>query len=299
MPNLRDFQTVVLAGGGNRCWWQAGLLSVWMNQGHIQPKRLVGVSAGAGLAAALLSESLDEAKRACSALYQAHASVWLGQPKAMFAHEFIYPQWVADFMNDAAIHRLHSNPTQLSVGVARLPNWLPNVIGCGLAMLAYLVDKHATRPSAAPNPHPSLPPRLGFRMDLIDTTFACQTHAAAQGDFVRNLLVCSAAAVPFIRARPLLGSLAIDGGFADNAPRPPIAAHEPQLVLLTRHYPMAPLYFQHQGRWYLQPSTRIPVSTWDCTKKTNIHHAIALGERDAVTSFKAINVGSALTPACL
>jgi predicted acylesterase/phospholipase RssA len=298
MPNLRDFQTVVLAGGGNRCWWQAGLLSVWMGQGHVQPKRLVGVSAGAALAAALLSESLDEAKRACSALYQAHSSVWLGQPKARFAHEFIYPQWVAEVMTDAAIHRLHSNPTHLLVGVARLPSWLPNAVGFSLAVVAYLIDKHATRPSSAPDPHPSLPPRLGIRMDLIDTACADQAHAAAHGDFVRNLLVCSAAAVPFIRARPLMGRLAIDGGFADNAPRPPMGPDEPQLVLLTRHYPKAPLYFQHRGRWYLQPSKRIPVSTWDCTKKTNIDHAIALGEQDAVTSLKVIHAASAWVPGC-
>jgi predicted acylesterase/phospholipase RssA len=294
MPDLKDFQTVVLAGGGNRCWWQAGLLSVWLNEGRIQPTALVGVSAGAALAAALLSQTLDEAKRACSALYNAHQSVWLGQPKARFAHELIYPQWVANFMTDAAVHRLHRGPTLLSVGVARLPRWLPNTLGMGLAMVAYLADKYATWPSHAPKPHPSLPRWLGIHMDLIETTHANTAQAAAPADFVRNLLVCSAAAVPFIRARPLLGHLAIDGGFADNAPRPAMKPTEHQLVLLTRHDPKARPCFQFQGRWYLQPSERVPVSTWDCTAKTNIQHAIALGERDAVHSLRAINSGQSL-----
>jgi hypothetical protein len=55
------------------------------------------------------------------------------------------------------------------------------------------------------------------------------------------------------------------------------------LVLLTRHYPKLPPLFLHRDRYYLQASQRIPVSTWDCRPRADIHAAWVLGKRDAAT----------------
>jgi hypothetical protein len=83
--------------------------------------------------------------------------------------------------------------------------------------------------------------------------------------------------------------VALDGGYIDNAPIPPQgqAERESTLVLLTRHYPGLPSAFQWRDRSYWQPSKPVPVSTFDCTAKTNIDAAWTLGEIDARGMFSA------------
>jgi hypothetical protein len=48
-------QTLAFAGGGNRCWWQAGLLTHLQAQGAQLQAKLVGTSAGAAIAASFLA----------------------------------------------------------------------------------------------------------------------------------------------------------------------------------------------------------------------------------------------------
>jgi len=54
----RTFHTVVFAGGGNRCWWQAGAVDRLCDEANWQVKRLIGVSAGAGIATAFATGRL-------------------------------------------------------------------------------------------------------------------------------------------------------------------------------------------------------------------------------------------------
>ena len=44
---LSHIRTLAFAGGGNRCWWQAGLMTELMQNGAQLPALLVGTSAGA------------------------------------------------------------------------------------------------------------------------------------------------------------------------------------------------------------------------------------------------------------
>ena len=45
-----QFDQVVLAGGGNRCWWQAGFWHVLNEKIPQAPKKLIAISAGAATA---------------------------------------------------------------------------------------------------------------------------------------------------------------------------------------------------------------------------------------------------------
>jgi predicted acylesterase/phospholipase RssA len=139
--------------------------------------------------------------------------------------------------------------------------------------LAYLVDKYLWN-----SIHPRLPRLLGLRQEFI-TLNDCADLQTAQ-----TLLVAAAAAPPFMSARQVGGRHAIDGGYTDNAPIPPQSNQAPTntLVMLTRHYPKLPQLFSWLGRTYWQPSQRIPVSTWDCTPKTTVREAYALGLHDCV-----------------
>ena len=90
------------------------------------------------------------------------------------------------------------------------------------------------------------------------------------------------------------GYWAFDGGYTDNAPIPMQTSAEKAatLVLLTRYYANRPATFIWQERWYWQPSRRIPVSTWDCTRKATVEDAFALGHEDAQVAIRAGAVGS-------
>jgi hypothetical protein len=141
--------------------------------------------------------------------------------------------------------------------------------------LGYLVDKHLWH-----RLHPRLPRLLGLRHEFLELQ-RCANPADA-----RNLLVAAAAAPPFLSAQRIDGRHAIDGGYLDNAPIPPQSAAEKAgtLVLLTRHYPKLPTLFRCNERHYWQPSQRIPVSTWDCTPRTTVREAFALGRQDALNA---------------
>ena len=80
-----DVQTLVFAGGGNRCWWQAGALRHLMERGMRLPSQLIGTSAGAAVAASFVTGSSDVALATCLRLYAENARVfnWSGLSSRM------------------------------------------------------------------------------------------------------------------------------------------------------------------------------------------------------------------------
>lgn len=272
-PPISAFDTIIFAGGGNRCFWQAGLMQHWTAK--VRAQRFVGTSAGAAMATAFLASHIEVAISACQRLFDAnpkfHETNRSPNQRGWFAHERIYPTWIAAFADATAAQKLSEDTRVLQIGVCRLPQYLPTSIGLALGTVGYLIDKHLSH-----RLHPKFPAQLGYVMQIIDVA----QHASAAA--LQNLLVASAAAAPILLGRRLEGELAYDGGFADNAPRPEKrATDEMQLVLLTRHYPHRPRAFFFEERWYLQPSKRVPVSTFDCTFKTQIRGAFELGLSDA------------------
>lgn len=285
--DLRRTDTLVFAGGGNRCMWQAGLVSQLLDAGWRLPVQLVGTSAGAGVATALIAGKVAEGLQACKTLYANNpriadfSALWRG--RVGFAHQHIFPAWVASYLNDSTFEALREAPIRLRVAFARPSPVLGLHLSTLAGTLAYLVDKHIGH-----SIHPRLPRWLGLQPDWMDL-HDCTTLAQAQ-----NLLSAAAAAPPFMRARLVAGRAALDGGFVDNAPIGQLpAVQTPQartrtVVLLTRFYPQLPQWFSWQGRSYWQPSQKVPVSTWDCTPKTTIEAAFDLGQCDARARLSAL-----------
>ncbi len=279
--NLAEVETLAFAGGGNRCWWQAGALAHWLESGWRLPERLVGTSAGAAVAAACMTYGPRAALTACEQLYSNNARMfdWAGLArfKLRFAHRRIYPEWVGSFVNAASFDALRRTKTQLRVAITR-PARLLGLTGSVVAgTFAYLFDKYGSQAL-----HPRLPTRLGLRQDFVSF------NARGTADDARDLLCAAAAAPPIMPARWIDGGPAIDGGYTDSAPIP---AQTPQergrtLVLLTRYYGHLPPLFRRNGRLYWQPSARVPVSTWECLPHTPVRDAFALGERDAAEAFR-------------
>lgn len=269
-------KTLVFAGGGNRCWWQAGALRHLLDAGFRLPGQLVGTSAGAAVAASFLAKGDDDALQACLRLYAGNPKIFdwsgLSRLRFTFAHQQVYPAWVDAFLNASTLDTLRRSSSRLTVGLTRPARFL-GMGGSVLAgTLAYLVDKYVWN-----SIHPRLPALMGLRQDFMVLN-DCTDLVSAQA-----LLIAAASAPPIMSARPVGGAHAIDGGYTDNAPIPPQTDAERYgtLVLLTRHYPKLPSLFTWAGRTYWQPSQRIPVSTWDCTPKTTVRDAYELGRRDA------------------
>ena len=276
--DITGTDTLVFAGGGNRCMWQAGLVSHLLEAGWRLPAQLVGTSAGAGVATALIAGKVAEGLQACKALYASNprmvdfSNLWRG--RLGFAHEHIFPAWVASYLNESNFEALRNAPSRLRVAFARPSPVLGLHLSTLAGTLAYIVDKHISN-----SIHPRLPTLLGLKLGFMNL-HDCTNAAQAQ-----NLISAAAAAPPFMRVRQVAGRAALDGGFVDNAPTGPIgqAAHtKPRtLILLTRFYPKLPQWFSWRGRHYWQPSQKIPVLTWDCTPKTTIQAAFDLGLHDA------------------
>ncbi len=282
--------TLVFAGGGNRCWWQAGVIEHLRQTGRPLPAHLVGTSAGAAVAASCMTDDGPAAALAsCLRLYAENEGVfdWSGlrRLKLHFAHRHTYPAWIGSFVHEGNFARLRAHGSRLRVGLTR-PSRLLGVAGSvAVGSLAYLVDKYLRR-----SLHPALPAWLGLRQDFVDL-HRCATVAEAQ-----TLLSAAAAVPPFMPVQRVGAALAIDGGYIDSAPLPPQSAAEKSntLVLLTRHHPGLPACFRWGGRSYWQPSRRVPVSTWDCTARASVREAFSLGLRDALCRFPRSPAGASM-----
>lgn len=275
--NFDGFETLVFAGGGNRCWWQAGALRHLLECGLRLPAQLVGTSAGAAVAASFMAQGDDSALKACLRLYAGNPRIFdwsgLSRLKLKFAHQHVYPAWVDAFLNANTLETLRRSPSRLTVGLTRPARFLGMGGSVAVGTFAYFVDKYLWN-----SIHPRLPGLMGLRQDFMVLNDCADIESA------QALLIAAASAPPIMSARPVGGAHAIDGGYTDNAPIPPQTDAErgSTLVLLTRHYPKLPPLFTWSGRTYWQPSQRIPVSTWDCTPKTTVREAYELGTQDAV-----------------
>ena len=276
LPHFSSINTLVFAGGGNRCWWQGGVIARLFSQNWKLPAQLVGTSAGAAVAAACLSAGPQAAFESCRALYAHNERLFdwrgLARFKLRFAHQHIYPAWLASFVSPAHLAAIKRSGSELHVAVTQ-PAWAMGLAGSVAAgSFAYLLDK-----KLAHSIHPVIPRWLGLKQAFF------KLHECASASDALKLLQAAAAAPPFMNPLRIAGQWAFDGGYTDNAPVPPQTEAEKSttLVLLTRHYPKLPAVFAWQGRSYWQPSQKVPVSTWDCRPGTSILQAFELGLADA------------------
>lgn len=272
---------LVLAGGGNRCWWQAGAINRLLEAGWSMPTHWIGTSAGAAIAASCLTTGPEAALAACRGLYARTERIfdWRGLRRGRFefAHQTVYPAWLEAFVNPTTFEQLRGCGASLHVAITRPSRLLGLGMSVGLGTLAYLVDKKARH-----SIHPRLPSLLGLRQEFIDITrCVCVTDA-------HRVLLAAAAAPPLMPAVKLSGGYAFDGGYTDNAPIPDQCHAERlgTLVMATRHYPNRRPLFRFKDRLYWQPSRPIPVSTWDCTERATVDAAFQLGWNDASVMLK-------------
>lgn len=272
MSTSTPFTSVVMAGGGNRCFWQAGFWASAAPAIGLAPKVIAACSAGATFACTILADrvqvTLDHMKKAMAANPKNFYPRRLWTKEGAFPHLAIYRRAILEIMDRPAMDRLSQGP-DIRVLVTRPPWMLGPYLGVVLGFAAYTLERYLLNPL-----HPTYPTRLGFVPEVISVR-ECRTP-----EELADLLLQSSCSPPLIPVMFRDGQAALDGGLIDNVPVVALGPEPgPTLVLLTRRYPLDRLGGV-PGRIYVQPSEPIPVVKWDYTDPGGIQAAYDLGRRD-------------------
>jgi len=275
------FDQVVFAGGGNRCWWQAGFWDVVQPQLQIRPRVITGISAGGATACMLYMRDsqwvmryYEEALR-----HNKHNAYWgnLLRGEAVFPHYRIYRQALLDIYGPH-FARLQDAP-EIRIGVSHIPRWLGARSAVAAGLIAYNIEKHIRKTL-----HPTLGRKLGFHPEFVIA------QDCERVDDLADLVLQSSCTPPFTPVLRRNGRPVLDGGMVDNVP---VGALDDTpgrvLVMVTRLYPRPQMFVvthrtrESQGvqqRLYVQPSAKVPISSWDYTSPQQMQHAYNLGTQD-------------------
>lgn len=280
-----QFDQVVLAGGGNRCWWQAGFWH-YLNE-HLpqKPSRIVAISAGAATACLLYARpGQDGAEWGLNYYAKVLAQVsknanWenVFSSEPVFPHHHLYMGALTHILGDG-FDRLKTAP-EIMIGLAQVPHWLGPRSAVVIGLLIYNLEKYFKK-----SLHPVLGKKLGFKRVFVAAQ-SCQT----MGELV-ELILQSSCTPPFTPVMRRNGATVLDGGLVDNVPIDGLLPAEPGqklqevLVLLTRRYPYPDCFVRELPGLrltYVQPRTPILISSWDYSKFKLMPLAYEQGREDA------------------
>jgi predicted acylesterase/phospholipase RssA len=274
MDERQDWQTVLFAGGGCRCFWQLGFWAAVAPALELAPRFVGAVSAGAAMACAALAGRTEAVVADFKARAAANERNFypgnLLRREPAFPQEAIYRWAILTVLDREALARLHAGP-EIEVVVTRPPSWAVAGSCLPLAAVARMMDKRS-----GDRVHARWGPRFGFRGEWISV------RQCATPEEVADLILhssCTPPATPWYRRddRPVLdGCVAQDPPFGSRGPGD---GTEETLVLLTRHQPQAALP-RLPGRTYVAPSEPIGVAVWDYTSPEKVQQTFDLGRRD-------------------
>lgn len=273
---MRDL-ALTFAGGGNRAFYQYGLMQAW---GPRLLPRLAGIascSAGACVAVMWLTGRRAAAREIFYARTRGLTRnidltrALRGQRIA--PHGEVYRDILLAMSRDGGLERLRERPWPLLVLVSAFPRWLPSALATVVGISAYQLEK-ALRPRLL---HPSFGRALAFRPDVFDMR-DCETP-----EELTALVLASSATPPFTPVGRFRGRRYLDGGMVDNAPAfvgDTIPGVSRNLVLLTRPYPDE-VIGRRGHRLYVAPLTPPPTDRWDYRRPEGVDETVELGEREA------------------
>jgi len=269
------FDQVVFAGGGNRCWWQAGFWDIVQPALHIRPRVITGISAGAATACMLYTRDADWVMRYYEEAlrHNTRNAYWgnLLRGESVFPHYRIYRRALLDIYGEP-FSKLQDAP-EIRIGVSHVPRWLGARSAVAAGLIAYNIEKHVRKTL-----HPTLGRKLGFRPEFVAAQ-ACESV-----EELADLILQSSCTPPFTPVLRRNGRPVLDGGMVDNVPVDALDAGPGRvLVMVTRLYPRPQMFVVRHGeqqRVYVQPSARVPISSWDYTSPHQMQHAYNLGRVD-------------------
>ncbi|MDD2881318.1 MAG: patatin-like phospholipase family protein [Rhodoferax sp.] len=264
------FDNIVFAGGGNRCFWQAGFWSVAANELDLKPSGVVSVSAGSAMACALFAGTFDHGFAGFKqAIADNQRNLYLANllhKQPVFPHGKLYRNAILGSIDGQALTRLHHGP-EIFVLIACPPQWATGRLAFLLGMVAVGLDACNTKAVHACGGR-----RVGFK-PLYLSVRECATP-----NELADLIIASSCVPPLTPQAKHNGRAIFDGGLVSNVPTDGVPQKNGQtLVLLTRQFPNLP---RVEGRTYVQPSQPIPAGAWDYTNDAALQATFDLGRRD-------------------
>jgi len=268
---------ITFAGGGNRAFYQLGLMNRWRERLLPRVAMMATCSAGACVAALILSGRETEAgefwKKRREGITRNFEWRKLLRGTRPTPHEPIYRETLLNAFADGGLDRVRSQPFPVIVLTTAFPKRLPAFMAVLLGLCAYNLEKTFRKEMI----HPSFGQRVGFKALAFDAR-SCETP-----EELADLIIASSATPPFTSLGRFKGNRLLDGGIVDNVPAF-LADKAPDvkrnLVLLTRPYP-SHIIGQQGTRLYIAPANPLPVNRWDYTRPELIDATIEAGERDA------------------
>jgi predicted acylesterase/phospholipase RssA len=268
---------ITFAGGGNRAFYQLGLMNRWRERLLPRVAAMATCSAGACVASLLLSGREDEAslfwKERRRGITKNFDWRKLLRGKRPTPHEPIYRETLLHAFTEGGMERIRSQPFPVLVLATAFPKHMPAFAAVMLGLCAYNIEKRLRKEMI----HPSFGQHIGFKAMAFDAR-DCQTP-----EELTDLIIASSATPPFTSLGSFSGQRLLDGGIIDNVPAflaDEVPDVKRNLVLLTRPYP-SHLTGKQGARLYLAPDQALPVHRWDYTRPELIDATVEQGERDA------------------
>ena len=265
------YEAVVFAGGGCRCFWQAGFWTTAAPALGLEPRVVAGVSAGAAFACAVFSGVVDRVREEFGRRVAANrrnaypANALAGGP--IFPHEEIYRGTMLATLDQEDLARLHAGP-EIRIALGRRPAWSGPRVAVVLGLVAYLAEQPRRH-----GVHGVWGRRLGFRHETASA------RECATPEELAELVLHSSCTPPITPFYNRAGDVVFDGGLVDNVPVEAVPQDARTLALLTRSFPDEALP-QRPGLTYVGPSEPVPVAKFDYTSPDRVERAYDLGRRD-------------------
>jgi predicted acylesterase/phospholipase RssA len=266
---------LTFAGGGNRAFYEMGLLLAW--SGDLLPRTAVvaSCSAGACVITTFLSGRREEARaywmERTRGITRNFAWDRLLRGQRIAPHGEIYRDTLLVTFADGGLERIRAQPFPIYVLASAFPSLMPRPLSVALGMALYSAERSLRRA-----PHPRSTRLLGFTPVAIDAR-TCESV-----EEITDLIMASSSTPPFTPVGRARGQTLLDGGMIDNAPAFLVddckTAHS--IVFLSRPYHPSVLGVQGE-RLYLAPTQATPISRWDYTQPHLLDATVEMGEREA------------------
>ena len=282
------FDKVVFAGGGHRCWWQAGFWEVLRAEIELRPRVIGATSMGAFMACLVHA---NDSRRALAWYERELAGVrtniaWLNlfrKDAPLFRQGGIYRKSMRAVLGGEHFRQLLWQAPEIRIGCS-LPS--PTLTERQLQMLTWREYRRDAR---------LMPAALHVRAERTATFVPhvkrlqdCRTERE-----LFDLLQAASALPPLVQPVELDGAPACSGSLVDPVPVDLVADVLGQtLVLTTRTYNRKTPVFALEGRLYVQPSVPLPVGSWDFTSPQRFIKTYEQGRVDAESFLKLFGLGA-------
>ena len=282
------FDKVVFAGGGQRCWWQAGFWEVLRDEIELRPRVIGAVSMGAFMACLVHA---NDARRALAWFERELAGVGSNvtvlnlfrKDAPLFRQGGIYRRAMRALLGGEHFRQLMWQAPEIRVACALPP---PALTDRQLNRLGWREYRRDARLLAASLHEPA-------EHGEAFTPFVKRLQDCRTERDMSDLLQATSALPPVVAPVLFDGDRACSGELIDPVPVDLVSDVPGQtLVLTTRTYNRKTPVFAMKGRIYVQPSAPVPVSSWDFTSARRAQQTYELGRQDGEAVLKLFGLGS-------